>query len=178
MARIQLTDDETTEALDIARRVAAGQLGDRAGGNVEDAAQEAIARLLTQDPPPDNWRAWLNVVAANVARDVHRREDKESPADLEEPDDVEQLRRFVAGQLPTSAAAMIGPAMDFLTEGLSERDRKMLLAANDGADNTELAEAFDLASPAVAGQTLYRIRQRLLKRLDEIGYERHHPRPY
>ena len=67
MAQIELSENEQAEAIDIARRVARPQLGKDRVDELEDVAQEAISRLLAQDPPPENWRAWLNVTAHRLA---------------------------------------------------------------------------------------------------------------
>lgn len=39
---------------------------------LEDIAQEALIRLLRQEPAPDNAGAWVRTVARNLAIDAHR----------------------------------------------------------------------------------------------------------
>jgi len=178
VASIELSPDEYAEAVDIARRVARPVLGPRADAELEDVAQEAIARLLEEDPAPNDWRAWLNRVARNTAVDVGRHAARFDEKDGPEADQDQLLRDFVLRVLSTSEAGMIEAGMAFVTSDLTGRDREMLLASVNGASNAELAEDFGLASPEVVAQTLYRIRRRLRGRLEGAGYERHHPRPY
>jgi len=178
MALIELSEDEFAEAIDIARRVARPQLGKDRVDDLEDVAQEAILRLITQDPPPENWRAWINTISHRLAMDVHRREARLDP--LEEWSSVagNQLRWFVSEALSTSEAGMLAEGMRFMTIVLSERDRRLILASREGASPEQLAEEFGLKNAATASQTLTRIRKKLREHLSAYASERRHPRPY
>lgn len=124
-----------------------------------DLAQETYARALRHQP--DNPRAWLFSVAANLARDeargaVRRRRHLrllEGEADVAPsaapaaPDRLEreELRRGVREAL----------------ERLSERDRDVLLLWSAGNSYREIAEVTGLA-PGAIGTTLARARKRLV----------------
>ena len=124
-----------------------------------DLTQETFVRALQHEP--DNPRAWLFSVAANLARDeartaVRRRRHLEllksdtevdSVAEPEAPQRLEQEERtqVVRGAL----------------EQLSERDRDVLLLWNAGQSYAEIAEQTGLASGAI-GTTLSRARKRLV----------------
>jgi RNA polymerase sigma-70 factor (ECF subfamily) len=129
----------------------------------QDLAQEVFVRALGQDP--DNPRAWLFTVAANLARDEARaavrrrrhltliRSDAEQvpardPAEeLERSQQVEAVRRALAQ--------------------LSERDREVLLLWDAGFNYTEIAEQTGLAAGAI-GTTLARARRRLVEAHDAL----------
>ena len=178
MAQIELSDDEIAEAIDIARRVARPQLGKDRVDDLEDVAQEAISRLLTQDPPPENWRAWLNVTAHRLAMDVHRAGRRLMPQDDGSRGEEQELRRFILEGIPASFAGMMSLNLDFMLEPLNERDRNLLWSYALGDSAEELAKEFGFASPAVATQTVFRIREKLQKHLTKADFNPGHPRPY
>ncbi|HEU0013895.1 MAG TPA: sigma-70 family RNA polymerase sigma factor [Longimicrobium sp.] len=125
----------------------------------EDLVQEAFARALGH--APDNPRAWLFHVAANLARDEARmvirrkkhlallRTETElqeksirgPSAEVEERERIESLRQAL--------------------EVLTERDREALLLWDAGLSYTEIAAQTGLA-PGAVGTTLSRARQRLV----------------
>lgn len=123
-----------------------------------DLAQETFVRALRHEP--DNPRAWLFSVAANLARDearsaVRRRghltllkneaEDAiepEAPGVLEEAED--------RGRVEEAMAA------------LSDRDREVLLLWSAGNSYEDIARITDLAIGAI-GTTLSRARKRLVQ---------------
>jgi RNA polymerase sigma-70 factor (ECF subfamily) len=124
----------------------------------EDLAQEAFVRALQHDP--ENPRAFVFTVAANLARDeartaIRRRKhlalvQAEQPlAAAESPaDDLERRERERAVQ------AALGQ--------LSERDREVLLLWDAGLDYDEIAKQTGLARSAI-GTTLSRARRRLVE---------------
>jgi len=109
---------------------------------------------------PDNPRAWLFSVAANLAKDearsaVRRRHhlqllksEAEEAVEPEAPAHLENER--VSGDV----AAALGR--------LSERDREVLLLWNSGNSYQEIAEQTGLAAGAI-GTTLARARKRLVE---------------
>lgn len=124
-----------------------------------DLAQEAFVRALRADPVPDDPRAWLFTVAANLAKDEARsavrsrqklrlvRAEAEEGPQAEGPDsalETEQRRELVRQALAT----------------LSERDREALLLREAGLSYAEIASATGLSTGAV-GTTLSRARKRL-----------------
>jgi RNA polymerase sigma factor (sigma-70 family) len=130
----------------------------------QDLAQEAFVRVL--DNQPDNARAWLFAVAANLARDevrtvVRRRkhltlikaESSEAAAD---PDPVDVMDR----EQKLSAAKQA-------LEELSDRDREVLLLWDAGLSYVEIAERTGLAVGAI-GTTLSRARRRLVTAYDAV----------
>lgn len=128
----------------------------------QDLAQEAFVRVL--DDSPDNPRAWLFTVAANLARDEARmvvRRKKHLTlirAEAEEvdpaPDPVEKMER----------EARVEAARRALDE-LSDRDREVLLLWDSGFDYREIADRTGLAIGAI-GTTLARARKRLVAAYD------------
>lgn len=134
------------------------RLGDR--DLAEDLAQEAFIRLVREDP--ERPEGWLFVVAANLARDAHRR-------------DFRRARRLalLAGQQDTVAAPSGEQQLEqgetvasvrLALEALSERDRTLLLLHEEGVPYRELARAIQVKESSVA-PLLNRARQRLLRRL-------------
>jgi RNA polymerase sigma-70 factor, ECF subfamily len=128
-----------------------------------DLAQEAFTRALDGSAAggePDNPRAWLFRIAANLASDEARtalrrrrhltllRAEADAAA---EPDPVERLDR----EAREHAARMA-------LEQLSERDREVLLLWDAGLSYTEIAAQAGLAVGAV-GTTLARARRRLVE---------------
>ena len=178
MAQIELSEDEQAEAIDIARRVARPQLGKDRVDDLEDVAQEAISRLLAQDPPPENWRAWLNLTAHHLAMDVHRAGRRLMPQDDGSRGEEQELRRFIVEGIPTSFMGMESLTLDFMLEPLNARDRNLLKFYARGDTPEELAKEFGFASPAVATQTVFRIREKLQKHLTNADFNPGHPRLY
>jgi len=124
----------------------------------EDLAQEAFVRALDHDP--ENPRAFVFTVAANLARDeartaIRRRKHLElvkaeaAPTTPESP--VEELERREQEQRVQAALAQ-----------LSERDREVLLLWDAGLDYDEIAAQTGLARGAI-GTTLSRARRRLVE---------------
>ena len=125
----------------------------------QELAQEVFVRVL--DTTPDNPRAWLFTVAANLARDearlVVRRKKHlallrtEAVAD---PPRVDPVRVLEAEE----RAAAVRRAL----ESLTERDREVLLLRDAGLGYPEIAARMGLAVSAV-GTTLSRARRRLVE---------------
>ncbi len=132
-----------------------------------DLAQEVFVRAL--DHQPDNPRAWLFTVAANLARDEARSAMRrrhhltlikseasgtsaaDPAADLERTELMERVRRAL--------------------EDLSERDRDVLLLWDTDLSYDEIAAQTGLARGAI-GTTLARARRRLVEAYDALE-ERH-----
>lgn len=125
-----------------------------------DLAQETFVRALSHQP--DNPRAWLFSVAANLARDdartaIRRRGHLEllrgeaEAAEVVEPDAPERLDRDEVQREVERALAT-----------LSDRDREVLLLWSSGNSYQDIAEVTDL-SPGAIGTTLARARRRLVE---------------
>lgn len=128
-----------------------------------DLAQEAFARALDHDP--ENPRAWIFRVAANLARDESRlvirrrrhltllRGEAEAAAAPPPSDELERRERM----------EQVRAALD----RLGDRDREVLLLWDAGLDYREIAEQTGLAASAI-GTTLARARQRLVRAHSEL----------
>lgn len=128
-----------------------------------ELAQEAFVRAITREP--EDPRAWLFTVAANLARDEARaagrrrrhlrlleaeREDAapaRAPRRLERADRVARVRNALAR--------------------LGERDREALLLWNSGLSYREIAGRTGLA-PGAVGTTLARARKRFAQAYDAM----------
>ncbi len=124
-----------------------------------DLAQEVFVRALQADPVPNDPRAWLFTVAANLARDeartaIRRREklrlvrvDAEDSDRVSGPDEAMEAHERRARVRQALAA-------------LNERDRDALLLGEAGLTYAEIAAATGL-SPGSVGTTLSRARRKL-----------------
>jgi RNA polymerase sigma-70 factor (ECF subfamily) len=143
-------------ALDYARRCGAG-------GYAEDVAQDALLRLLRQDPQPQNVEAWLTRVVANLLNDKHRLMRRRPRAvgidGVDEMDELGQAQPRLSSEV--ADRMRIADALD----SLSLRQREMLEAHLEGARNADIAERFGLANERVAAVTLARIRRRVREHL-------------
>ncbi len=124
-----------------------------------ELAQEVFVRALGADP--QNPRAWLFTVAANIARDetrlvVRRRKHLAllRTETLSDPPHADP-----ATVLEAEARAL---AVRRALEALGERDREVLLLRDAGLGYPEIASRTGLALGAV-GTTLCRARKRLLE---------------
>lgn len=125
-----------------------------------DLAQEAFARGL--DREPENPRAWLFHVAANLARDeartVIRR--KKHLALLKDEADHEQ-RSAPPPHVEMERGEQVEQVRQAL-ERLGDRDREVLLLWDAGLSYPEIAAHTGLARGAI-GTTLARARRRLVE---------------
>lgn len=132
-----------------------------------DLAQETFSRALGQEP--ENPRAWLFAVAANLARDearaaIRRRRHLELIK-------VEAAERRAPSPDEELTARQQVEAVKRALEALSERDREVLLLWDAGFNYQEIAEQTGLAVTAI-GTTLARARRRLVE-AHEMLEERH-----
>lgn len=134
------------------------------GDRAQDLAQEVFVRAL--DHQPDNPRAWLFTVAANLARDeartVIRR--KKHLALIKSEKETEDMAPD--GQQVLEAKERHERVREAL-EKLSERDREILLLWDAGMDYEMIAEQTGLARGAI-GTTLARARKRLVEAYDSL----------
>ena len=124
-----------------------------------ELAQDTFVRALSARP--DNPRAWLFTVAANIAHD-------ESRLVIRRRKHLALLKQETAADPPTvdPVAAMDADARAAAVrralETLSERDREVLLLRDAGLSYPEIAERTGLAVGAI-GTTLCRARKRLVE---------------
>ena len=124
-----------------------------------DLAQEVFVRALRFEP--ENPRAWLFRVAANLAKDEARtvlRRKKHLALLRNEAED----RSRTPGPDETLAAEEEWTQVQAALESLSERDREVLLLWDAGLSYREIAEVTELAAGAI-GTTLARARRRLVE---------------
>jgi RNA polymerase sigma factor (sigma-70 family) len=125
-----------------------------------DLAQEAFARALGREP--ENPRAWLFHVAANLARDEARtviRRKKHLALLKNEAEHESRAAPSPAVELEQGEqVAKVRQAL----ERLSERDREVLLLWDAGLSYPEIAAETGLAQGAI-GTTLARARRRLVE---------------
>jgi RNA polymerase sigma factor (sigma-70 family) len=124
----------------------------------QDLAQEAFMRALDHDP--ENPRAFLFTVAANLARDEARAA-------------VRQRRHLTLIKSEAADRSVVDPSEEMeheqrvaavrrALEQLGERDREVLLLWDAGLNYEEIAEQTGLAVKAI-GTTLSRARRRLVE---------------
>lgn len=137
----------------------------------EELAQETFVRALREQP--DNARAWLFTVAANLAKDeartVVRRKKHLTLLKNETPEQTETTPMEALQK--KQEADRVQSALD----RLSERDREVLLLWNAGLNYQEIADQAGLSVGAI-GTTLARARKRLVSAYSE-GEEAHATRP-
>jgi RNA polymerase sigma factor (sigma-70 family) len=134
-----------------------------------DLAQEVFVRALGE--APDNPRAFLFTVAANLARDESRtvlrrkqhlallRGEAEGRTAREDPEvELEEVERMDGARRAL--------------ESLGERDREVLLLWDAGLDYKAIAEKTGLAAGAI-GTTLARARKRLVAAFQMLEKDDH-----
>lgn len=128
-----------------------------------DLAQEAFVRALRHEP--DDPKAWLFSVAANLARD-------EARAAVRRRRHLRLLRAETPDAAAPRAAARVErdekvARVREALERLTDRDREALLLWNAGLSYREIAERTSLAVGAI-GTTLARARKRLVETYDAM----------
>jgi RNA polymerase sigma factor (sigma-70 family) len=124
---------------------------DRLSGDPDlaaDLAQEAFVRLYRRGEVPDDARAWLGTVASNLFRDERRRSRRRlrlldaQPAEL-----------TLGAPSPSTDAAVIEreqrESVRQALDGLSLRDRQMLLLRHEGYSYREIAQALGVTETGV-----------------------------
>jgi RNA polymerase sigma-70 factor (ECF subfamily) len=130
-----------------------------------DLAQETFVRALDHDP--DNPRAFVFTIAANLARDearaAVRRKKHLALVKAERPDRADSEEAGVEGERVAAVRSAL--------EQLSERDREALLLWDAGLSYPEIAAQTGLAVGAV-GTTLARARKRLVDAMPQAMAQR------
>lgn len=139
------------------------RLGD--SGRAEELAQEVFVKAIQNRP--ENPRAWIYVVAANLVRDegrhlaVQRRHLRlvsggEAVAEATAPDEAR-----IGDERRARVRAALGK--------LPARDRQALLLKEEGLAYPQIAARLGL-SPGSIGTTLARARQRLASIWESLGH--------
>lgn len=124
---------------------------DRLSGDPDlasDFAQEAFVRLHARHEIPDEPRAWLAAVGANLIRDEHRRSRRRRNLLSSQP---EELTIGAAAAAPDEAV-MSGDQkrrVRAVLDQLPLRDRQMLLLRHEGYSYREIATAVGVAEASV-----------------------------
>ena len=131
----------------------------------QDMAQEAFARVLDRDP--ENARALVFKVAANLARDeartVVRRKRHLALLKVEADVTVETSVSHADRAERSEEVDRLREAM----EALSERDREVLLLWDAGLSYDEISEQTGLAKGAL-GTTIARAKKKLVAAYDAL----------
>ena len=134
----------------------------------QDLAQETFVRCLKQQP--DNARALVFTVAANLARD-------EARSAIRRKKHLTLLRGEAESNKPQtpveeSERAAQERAVQLALDQLTERDREILLLWNAGLSYDEIAANTGLSIGAI-GTTLARARRRLVEAHDAAQGRKH-----
>jgi RNA polymerase sigma-70 factor (ECF subfamily) len=129
----------------------------------QDLAQEVFVRALDQNP--ENPRAWLFTVAANLARD-------EARSAIRKRRHLHLVKAETAPEPPPAPDAALDREereqhVRRALEQLSERDREVLLLWDAGLSYPEIAGETGLSLGAI-GTTLARARRRLVEAFEAL----------
>ena len=131
----------------------------RSPQDAEDVCQEVFLTLLEKPPAPGKERPWLARAAVNRCRDLLT-----SPWRRRRENDDTALERLTF-ETPEEAGL-------FAALGALSPDSRALLHLRyyEGFTVAELARQFRTTAPALSAR-LYRAKQQLRKKLEELGYE-------
>jgi len=135
----------------------------------EDVAQEAFVRFVRDEPqgPHKALRVWVFKVATHLVRDRYR---------------VSENRRRLLERNPVIPSAMPHPEADLersetvaevrrALDGLSERDRQLLLMRGEGFSYKEMAEEVGVSATSI-GTLLTRAEKRFVEAYERQSGER------
>lgn len=132
----------------------------RSPQDAEDVCQSVFLKLMEAPPAQGKERAWLAQVTVNHCRNLLTATWRKKRADLA-PEALENL-------------LFKTPEDGFLFEALGqlEPEQRALLHLRfyEGFTVRELARQFGISSPALSAR-LYRAKQQLRSKLEELGYE-------
>lgn len=132
----------------------------RSPQDAEDICQSVFLKLMEAPPAQGKERAWLAQVTVNHCRNLLTATWRKKRADLA-PEALENL-------------LFKTPVDGFLFEALGqlEPEQRALLHLRfyEGFTVRELARQFGISSPALSAR-LYRAKQQLRSKLEELGYE-------
>lgn len=118
-----------------AARLAASIAG-ASGSEVEEIAEEAVARLLMQDGLVNNPKAWVRSTATRLTVEAHRRQRINSDDVLEELDAAERtlVVGHRAGHTVRELAQRLGYSEEATRDMLAEANRKVRRSSRRLAD--------------------------------------------
>lgn len=155
--------------------------------DAEDVAQQALMRLLAQDPRPDNPDAWITTTTQRLVLDLAKANKARAlPLDVRDVADVERggreaVERFVADGVPASFPVDVD-AVDRiwqqLADLLSTRELEVLALVVEGLSHEEIARQVGYKNADTVKTTLSRIRTKLRGNFQDFLDEAGHPQPY
>ena len=149
--------------------------------DVEDVAQETVARYAKQEPGSiENPAAWANTVAGNLCVNLARSQRGEGP-EMDDNDGAEALERFLVYGTRSSRAGIALEQTGILLAMLTPRERELIQLVAEDTPQAEIAEIMGYANADSVKVTLNRIRKKIKDGADAAGLATHweeHSRPY
>jgi RNA polymerase sigma-70 factor (ECF subfamily) len=149
--------------------------------DVEDIAQETVARYAKQEPGSiENPAAWANTVAGNLCASLARSPGRRQ-AEMDDDDGPRALNRFLLGGNPTSLGAILREQAGVLLTMINARERELIQLVAEDTPQSEIAEIMGYANADSVKVTLNRIRKKIKAGSDAAGLEtcwEEHSRPY
>ena len=149
--------------------------------DVEDIAQETVARFAKQEPGSiENPAAWANTVAGNLCVNLARSQRGEGP-ELDDNDGPEALERFLVYGTRSSRAGIAIMQTGILLAMLTPRERELVQLVAEDTPQADIAEIMGYANADSVKVTLNRIRKKIKAGSDAAGLEtcwEEHSRPY
>lgn len=155
--------------------------------DAEDVAQQALIRLVQQDPRPPNPDAWITMTTQWLVLDLRkanrRRARPAAAGDVAEIDvgGREALERFVADGVPASFPADADAAERIwqqLEQQLKPKELEILALVVDGVLYDEIARRLGYKNADTVKVTVSRIRRKLRGKFQGFLDEAGHPQPY
>ena len=147
--------------------------------DVEDIAQETVARFAKQEPGSiENPAAWANTVAGNLCVNLARSQRGARPQ--MDDDDPGALNRFLLGR-SSSWVAIVREQAGVLLAMLTPRERELIQLVAEDTPQAEIAQIMGYANADSVKVTLNRIRKKIKDGAADAGlssYWQRHPSPY
>ena len=149
--------------------------------DVEDIAQETVARYAKQEPGSiENPAAWANTVAGNLCVNLARSQRGEGP-EMDDNDGPEALERFLVYGTRSSRAGIAIMQTGILLAMLTPRERELIQLVAEDTPQADIAEIMGYANADSVKVTLNRIRKKIKDGSDAAGLAtcwEEHSRPY
>ena len=149
--------------------------------DVEDIAQETVARFAKQEPGSiENPAAWANTVAGNLCVNLARSQRGEGP-EMDDNDGPEALERFLVYGTRSSRAGIAIMQTGILLAMLTPRERELVQLVAEDTPQADIAEIMGYANADSVKVTLNRIRKKIKDGSDAAGLAtcwEEHSRPY
>ena len=147
--------------------------------DVEDIAQETVARYAKQEPGSiENPAAWANTVAGNLCASLARSPGRRQ-AEMDD-DDPGALNRFLLGR-SSSWGAIVREQAGVLLAMLTPRERELVQLVAEDTPQADIAEIMGYANADSVKVTLNRIRKKIKDGAADAGlspFWQRHPSIY